>query len=338
MSKDDYDSSVSPLSIPIGFLIELSETSDRNEVLAAFARWVKLVLECERISILIPGDDDKMLDRVLVEGSQIVMTGEQTPIEGTTLGVCFVRNESRMFRDMTVLDTPDAKYVVSRGLKAGIIAPVAFSGQCVGLLTATYIECKETLDEDLLLLESMGRCLASFILMHDQLVELSQVALTDPLTKARNRRFFQQASAEAQANWMETGQPFSLLICDLDRFKSLNDTYGHGFGDHVLCRVVEVMRERARDGDFVVRMGGEEFLMFLPNTELDTARELAEHVRVAVETLELKCNDERVPVTTSVGVGTIGEAHPTVRELITAADLALYAAKQGGRNRVHVAN
>lgn len=334
MSKDFADAPPNPLSIPVGFLIELSETNDQHDVLSAFARWVKLILDCGRISVLLPSKDPELLVSVLVEDNQIVETDDFTKLEGTTLGMLYRQGRSGAYPDLTKVDTPDADSVVKVGLKAGIVAPITFGGRCLGLLVATYFEKKETLDEDLLVLESMGRCLASYMILHEQLEELSQLALTDSLTKAHNRRSFQQFSTEVFDHWLKTEEPFALMICDLDHFKRLNDTYGHDFGDIVLCKVADAMREVARGSDYVVRMGGEEFCLFMPSADLDIATGLAEDVRRHIENLHLTCDGERVHITTSVGVSVIGAHHDSVRALTIAADQALYEAKQSGRNKV----
>ncbi len=336
MATDLSDSFPLPLSIPIGFLIELSETHNKDEVLAAFARWVKLVLDCGRISILVPGSGGA-LERILIENSQMVTTGETTALYGTTLGMLFRERRSAIYPDLAELDTPDARHVADRGLKAGVVAPISFGSKCLGILVATYFDSKDTLDEDLLLLESMGRCLASYMLLHEQLTEMSQIAVTDPLTKAKNRRFFNQVTSQAMARWRDEGEPFALMICDLDHFKSLNDTFGHDFGDEVLCGVADAMREVARPSDHVVRLGGEEFCLFMPSTGIGKAKQCAEAVRLQIESRHFAFADEVVPVTTSIGVSAISPETRSVRRLTIAADEALYRAKASGRNRVAVA-
>lgn len=333
MPNDMKNGVFAPLSIPVGFLIELSETNDKEDVFAAFARWVRLILDCERISILFPVDGES-LERVLVEDNQIVQTGEKTPLYGTTLGEMFRLGQSAIMPDVSKIDTPDSRHVASLGYTSAVMAPVSFAGQNMGLLAAVYRNPKKTLDEDLLLLESMGRCLASHMLLHEKLSELSRSALTDPLTKVHNRRSFQQLSSKAMERWEAQQEIFSLLICDLDHFKKLNDTYGHDFGDEVLCAVSDAMQSVAREGDYVVRMGGEEFCILMTNTKDQAALSQAEAVRAAVAELKLSCEDETVPVTTSVGVAKMTPDIASVRELIIAADQALYEAKQKGRNRV----
>lgn len=333
MSKDFTDLPPKPLSIPVGFLIELSETNDQQDVLTAFARWVKLILDCGRIIILIPGERDH-LNRILVEDNQIVQTGETTALYGTTLGMLYRQGRSEIYADLSLLKTPDGELVSQSGFASSVIAPITFGGRCLGLLVSAYHETKPTLDEDLVVLESMGRCLASYMILHDQLCELSQLALTDALTKVHNRRYFQQVSDEVFEDWQKSGEVFSLMICDLDRFKNLNDTYGHDFGDVVLCEVAATMRDVARSDDYVVRMGGEEFCLLMPRTGGEDAMALAEELRSRIQALDLRCEGQSVPVTTSVGVGVVSDKHESVRAVTIAADLALYEAKDSGRNKV----
>ena len=333
MTDTAENSAVAPLSIPVGFLIELSETRTQREVLEAFARWVRLILNCDRISVLLPGEG-QTLDRILVEDNQIVQTGDQTPLYGTTEGAMFRSRKSIIIPDLSMIEAPDARHLASTGNVSAVMAPATFGDRCLGLLVAAYSEPKDSFDEDLLLLESMGRCLASYMLLHDQLFEMSQFALTDALTKVHNRRSFQQISSDAIERWEAQEESFSLLLCDLDRFKRLNDTYGHDFGDKVLCAVAEAMVSVARDGDYVVRMGGEEFCVLLTNTDHKTALERAELVRKSVSELTFQDEFENVKVTVSVGVAEMTRNFKTIRELTMAADEALYLAKEQGRNRV----
>jgi diguanylate cyclase (GGDEF)-like protein len=132
------------------------------------------------------------------------------------------------------------------------------------------------------------------------------------------------------------GQPLSLLFCDIDHFKKVNDTYGHATGDKVLVAVARAIETSARQLDVVGRYGGEEFVMVLPDTQSKGAMVVAERIRASVEGLAFSIgNDHPMRVTISVGVATHGEAWMSgnVGDLLAAADAALYAAKRGGRNR-----
>jgi len=131
------------------------------------------------------------------------------------------------------------------------------------------------------------------------------------------------------------GEPFSLVMCDLDKFKSVNDTYGHQVGDEVLKQMASLLREEAREIDRVGRYGGEEFMLLLPGAELDDAVSFAERVRKRIEGHTFTFSGGTLTRTSSFGVA--GWPHPKIREcddLVRTADDALYVAKETGRNKV----
>jgi diguanylate cyclase (GGDEF)-like protein len=165
-------------------------------------------------------------------------------------------------------------------------------------------------------------------------------ALRDGLTGVYNRRFLDELFPKQLALARRTSRPLSVLMLDLDHFKVCNDTYGHDIGDRVLCAFVRILQEEARTSDSVIRYGGEEFLMLLPETDEQGAAAVAERIRRAVErrafgeplgvpsAISLRC---------SIGVSSMLSHGDSPTELILAADRALYLAKQQGRNRVVVA-
>nr|MCU0936966.1 GGDEF domain-containing protein [Gammaproteobacteria bacterium] len=126
--------------------------------------------------------------------------------------------------------------------------------------------------------------------------------------------------------------PLSLVVLDVDRFKELNDRYGHVAGDRALRAISEGLVESLREADFIARYGGEEFVVLLPKTDLPAAGQVAEKLRRAVESRQFQYRDHRVAVTVSCGVAAFreGDGPETVFER---ADRALYRAKQAGRNR-----
>ncbi len=162
---------------------------------------------------------------------------------------------------------------------------------------------------------------------------LSAMALNDALTGLPNRR---AADARLEMEFQRhrrNGQALALGLIDIDRFKSVNDRYGHAGGDEVLQRVARVLAAAVRRTDFLARFGGEEFLVLMPETRQEGALQLAERLRQAVEDSE----GPPVKVTLSLGLCCSAEAHTSVAGALQAADEALYAAKQGGRNRVEQA-
>ncbi len=167
---------------------------------------------------------------------------------------------------------------------------------------------------------------------------LEQLAALDPLTRSFNRRYFQQAGTREIARAERQGSPLSLILFDIDHFKSINDRFGHVTGDKVLIAIARLVNSKIRGGDVLARYGGEEFVIMLPDTQLDQALQRAEQLRgliemVATETL----SGERVGVTVSLGVAQ-WQAGETLTDLLERADRALYGAKEAGRNMAQVAD
>ena len=161
-------------------------------------------------------------------------------------------------------------------------------------------------------------------------------SLTDPLTGLGNRKYFDRSLEVAVATALENGEPLSLLLFDIDHFKSFNDSYGHLTGDQVLRLVGMSLKHTIKGQDITARYGGEEFAVVLPNTGLRQALTVADHIRRAVMSKELKkksTGEILGRVTISVGVSLL-KAGDDTDSLIERADACLYAAKRNGRNRV----
>ena len=171
--------------------------------------------------------------------------------------------------------------------------------------------------------------------------EMRRLATTDPLTGLDNRRrFFASGESEA-ARAIRYGGAVGFALCDIDRFKSINDTHGHPAGDRVLATVARALAAQQRPNDLVGRLGGEEFAVLLPGATLASTMAVAERIRAEVERLAIDWNGAMIPVTLSFGCSALADGHAGVGDaastfewLVQEADDALYAAKHAGRNRV----
>ena len=164
-----------------------------------------------------------------------------------------------------------------------------------------------------------------------QQAELRSMALTDQLTQVHNRHFLVEAAALALSEARRHGHPVSLLVLDIDRFKTINDTHGHAVGDVVLTQVASLLKRRSRGEDLVARFGGEEFVLLLPHCGVEDGTRKAESLRAAVESAE----PAGIHVTVSIGVaGLASGGSQGFDELFSRADRALYQAKAQGRNAV----
>lgn len=169
---------------------------------------------------------------------------------------------------------------------------------------------------------------------------LSNLALTDPMTGLRNRRYFQARFDESYRLSRRARAPLSLAIIDVDRFKDVNDRHGHQVGDQVLRAVAVALRSVVRRGETLARVGGEEFALILPGLDQAGAERVAERVRTAIENTRVMVPGVEAPLSVTASVG-VAEAsyRPSgggPSELYRAADEALRAAKAHGRNRVEV--
>jgi len=164
---------------------------------------------------------------------------------------------------------------------------------------------------------------------------LELLSITDGLTKLHNHRFFQDELARAFEESQRYQRPLSLAMIDIDFFKKFNDTYGHAIGDDVLKFAAKLYKSSVRSTDLVARYGGEEFAVMMPETALEDGIAFAEKIRHMVESSPMETQIGALNVTISIGVASVPHSRiHSAKELIVAADKALYRAKKNGRNQV----
>ncbi|GII91652.1 GGDEF domain-containing protein [Sinosporangium siamense] len=198
---------------------------------------------------------------------------------------------------------------------------------CLGVIVT--IAC--ALNLALLILALPPVVLLQRSLLHAQ---LQAAARTDPKTGLLNAAAWQREADTEIVRARRTGETLALLIVDIDHFKRVNDTHGHLVGDQVLVGVAATLRSQLRDYDVVGRFGGEEFVVLLPRADVAEARRVAERLRTRVGRMAVSADEAMVTVTISVGVAIMSIHGDDLIELLAAADLALYRAKELGRDRV----
>jgi diguanylate cyclase (GGDEF)-like protein len=261
-------------------------------------------------------------------------------------------------------DLGDSMFIIQSGrlavakgdLKAPIVLGCRYPGEAVGEMALLEDEPRSATlvaIEDCQLLEinrenfhkllgaspsfSQGimRLLSSRLREASEAVERETMAkIRDPLTGLYNRRFMEGALEQELLRAARADYPVSLILMDIDLFKSLNDTYGHPAGDEMLRRLGELIFEHVRRADVACRYGGEEFLIILPETELEIALQRADQLRVAFASMAVDHNGKKLQRTISIGVSAYPNHGATPSQLILTADKALYQAKVSGRDRV----
>jgi len=168
--------------------------------------------------------------------------------------------------------------------------------------------------------------------LRKRLKEERNLAMVDPLTGIPNRYAYNERLEQEVARWRRYKSPLVLTVWDVDRFKLINDTYGHQAGDKVLTVIAKLLHKQVRETDFVARYGGEEFVLLLPETELENAAVVGEQIRKSVEECEFHFRGNPVPITISCGMSEFREGDSAER-VFARADSALYKAKENGRNQ-----
>jgi diguanylate cyclase (GGDEF)-like protein len=318
--------------------------------------------------------DFLLVDIVVAAASEVEWSyhavATRTPIDVSdreiwAIDVGIVGRATRLGRPQLVRDVaedPDYR-AVSPDVKAEYVSPIRFGDRTLGAFNLENDDPEAFSTENLRLLDLVSDQVAGAIEMallneqisvtKSQLEEsnrhlqsanrtLHQMSQIDPLTGVANRRRLEEALDLEWRRLARTGQPLSVLLCDVDCFKAYNDSLGHIAGDRCLQRIAGVLRDSVqRAGDLVARYGGEEFLVILSATDLAGAARLAEQARGRLAALAIDHPSSTVEpvVTLSVGVASvIPTGEPSPAQLVAAADRALYRAKQEGRDRVVVAD
>lgn len=177
----------------------------------------------------------------------------------------------------------------------------------------------------------------NLLIASDMAEKMKNLAMTDPMTGIFNRRGLLDSTEKVLSNLARSKRNACLVVCDIDHFKSVNDTYGHDVGDEVIKVFADTIKDCVRQKDFVGRVGGEEFVILLAETSLSEARAIAERIRVSVAPKTFHFGNHQVGFTASFGISSSGDYQYKYETLFKQADEALYKAKQGGRNQVQLA-
>jgi len=189
--------------------------------------------------------------------------------------------------------------------------------------------------DDRAFMELLAAWFGQILLERKQHDELENMAMTDALTRLTNRRAAEARFSEEFARARRTGDIFSIAVCDLDRFKLVNDHYGHDTGDQVLVHVAGIMKAALREGDWVARWGGEEFIIFLHQSDALSAQFAMERLRLAIKGNPVSTAHGPLDITTSIGIGSFrGEGD--MASVLSEADGCLFEAKHAGRDQVVV--
>ena len=241
--------------------------------------------------------------------------------------------EPRRIPDVTL----EAAYLnVVPGMLSELCVPIKVGQRVIGVVNAESKKPVAFSVADERLLVTFASQLATAIEKVRLFEEVKELSITDPLTALYNRRHFFEQAAREFPRARRYARPLAAVMLDLDRFKRVNDTYGHAVGDQVLQAVARICRRELRQIDLLARYGGEEFVALLPESELAEAGQVAQRLCDRIVAATFDTNAGPVQLTVSLGVAALDEDCDHLEELVKRADQALYAAKQAGRNRASI--
>ncbi|MEL6839303.1 MAG: sensor domain-containing diguanylate cyclase [Pseudomonadota bacterium] len=323
------------LRVPIGFLNDLSQATTRDEVLDAYSLWSKQIVAADRCSIALD-DSGAQLTVTAMTGTKGVASDSRYDIESTVVGAVYRTGRPIYIPDLADVSSPGVQTLAMMGYQTLIVVPLMTKSRRFGVINASFFTSLKQPGNVISALEAIGQCLAMQLQVIEQMESLTHMARTDALTGAGNRRLFYEQIDVIWAKWQTSGQRFCYLTIDLDHFKQINDTYGHDVGDAVLAAFANRVRGRLRYGDRLIRMGGEEFGLLMPTTNLDQATIMAKRLCDAIGETPFSVCDMHLMVTASFGLTQVNPTDARPEDVLKRADIALYEAKSGGRDQVIV--
>lgn len=317
--------------------LSLSTTRDINQLLELVLDQLKQIWPEDAAAVLLV--DEKKRDLV-VTAARGYIHGPGTRI---AVGRSICGEVYRSGRPMCVGDvTKEKRYLaVTEGARSALAVPLVWDRQVVGVLSMESRRLGAYSQADVNLLTTVAEQAASAIGNARLYQQTQRLVVTDAQTGLYNYRHFQDRLALVLREAQLTGQPFALIMMDLDHFKLCNDTYGHPTGDAVLRQTAAILQESCRQEDLIFRYGGDEFAILLPNTTGEQAMKVGERIRDQLANFPFTTRSGRpldVPLTVSLGVAAYPRDGITGVDIVLAADRALYAAKHAGRNRVDAAS
>lgn len=333
----DQDINSHSISFPIEFLDEISKANSISVVLQSVAHWLPHIIKADRCSIALPVDD-QYLRLFAIQCDKAIAMDHLLPIEGSFDGKVYKAQKLHIVNNLGRHPEEDCQALYEGGLNSLMVAPMLNGDRCYGVMNIAYEQSNFYSEHDAMELVGVADWVASNIRIHKQVDEERKLASTDALTDIMNRRAFLMASQASLSNYKRHGQDFVFAILDIDHFKSVNDTYGHQAGDAALVAFSQKLKSMVRGGDFIARLGGEEFGITLNYMKEEHAVAWANRFREEISKLEIEHEGKKFRFTVSIGMSMPTAGDEKFDDIINRADKALYAAKDAGRNLVKLAS
>ncbi|MGE5222813.1 MAG: GAF domain-containing protein [Omnitrophica WOR_2 bacterium] len=309
---------------------------DSEGIYSAIHNAAARLMPSEAFAITLLDENNSLIDCVYIVDHKGRAPAISIPVDRGISGRVIATGQSLYIEDiLEKLDSIDSIRVGDKEEVRSILAvPMRLGEKVVGMLsTQSYIP-KAYTDEDLHLLEMLASYAAIALDNTRLFSEVQKLAITDALTGIFNRRQLLEQGHREFTRSLRFERPLSVVFIDIDRFKKVNDTYGHPTGDVVLQELTQRIQMMIREIDILGRYGGEEFVLLLPETDGEAAYQVAERIRKSFENDPFTTDKGKVCITASLGTASLKEDMADFNNLLDQADAAMYHAKEAGRNRV----
>jgi len=311
----------------------LTSSLDTREIFDSFIKELRKVIDADWAAIVLAEGDEANLFAICSEVGSAWQTGDKTPLKGTATEWVVTHKTALVEPNLTEeARFWTGKYHLQQGVQSLVFLPLLVNGKAIGSLCLASCRPNAYTQSHVQLLSQLASRIAMLVENARLYADAERRARVDPLTGLWNRRHLEERTQVEIGRHSRYGGAFSLIILDLDFFKSFNDTYGHLAGDKLLKQLGSVMKNAIRATDEAFRYGGDEFAILMPQTSLRDAYEVAERVRDRI-TSEVKVDG--ASVTASFGLASWPVDGVRIDEVIASADLALYYAKLVGGNQSH---
>ncbi|MCR4395087.1 MAG: sensor domain-containing diguanylate cyclase, partial [Dehalococcoidales bacterium] len=281
-------------------------------------------------------DDEKInFTAVYNKGTLPWHAGDKFDIRGSGLEWIVIGKKSLIYPDYQI--DPNSTFIgqLARiGIRSAVFLPLITKDEVIGILSLASFRINAYTHEQVQFLEQLASQVATSVVNAELYSKAEKRARIDELTQLSNRRHFDEMIDKEIHRHFRYGNQLSLILMDLDNFKSYNDLMGHVNGDKLLKKIGQIILESIRNVDLAFRYGGDEFAVILPNTPVEDGQNIAERIRINIEHA---MSSDNVLVTASIGLAGWPNDGITTQEIITAADQALYHAKRTGQNRICLA-
>lgn len=320
-------------------LVALSQchlkATEEEKAIECAVRIAAQALKADYSAVALLDPDDRLILRAAWgQATKRVIGMELEQGDKSQTGYTILREEPVLVQDYSQLTGFSVPPLVSQyKISSGLSVPMLSRGKVIGAMLAHSKTPRHFNQENIPILSLIANQTAitiDKIRLHE---ETRQLAFTDELTSLYNRRHFIKLAEREVDRAIRYKHSLAFIMFDLDRFKQVNDSYGHPAGDQVLKTVASLVRQELRDIDLLGRYGGEEFVILLPETGRKGARALAERLRKRIAQTQINIAQEKISITISLGVSILSPDCNNLANLIEASDKALYSAKETGRNK-----